>query len=252
MMKLNSLASNLLAWSTAFLNWLVFYGIARAFDSAISFEIATMLAGGLVIHEYGHKLAMNFYGIRAHLIFLVILGGASPDYRDKQRYERLDYQKKSVIYFAGVIGNFIAMLIGLILYHLDPISYDIALRNVNLNAILVFYNIFPIWITDGGRFAKLFFDSTPEHMDQAWIYRIGIPIAMAAIFITIITPEFFLVTITVMFWGLHFQATHDDPDGCFSPLALNKPQRHKWAIFYLALFISSMYILGVTPNWIHG
>ncbi len=248
-MKLNRLESFLLAAFTAVANWVVFYLLAKHFNSVMRIEMATMLIGGLVIHEIGHAIAMEYNGIRAHLIFLVILGGASPDKRDIKCYEKLHYQNKSCIYFAGVIGNLIAIIIGFVLYYLGIISFNLAMMNVNLNAVLIFYNIFPLWITDGGRWAKLFFDSTPEDLDFGWIFKIGIPIAMAAMFITILTPEIFLFTGPIMLWSLHFQATHDDPEGSYSPLALSPDQRKYWAIFYLIIFVLSMILLGISPKW---
>ncbi|MFZ6036227.1 MAG: hypothetical protein ACOYUK_03740 [Patescibacteria group bacterium] len=212
--------------------------------------MATILIVSIVVHEIGHAVVLEANGVMTHMFFAIILGGVTYDKRYKHVEARLPWNTKALTYLAGVMGNLVVALAGGMLYWMGLVTAMEALQIVNLNAVLIFYNIFPVWITDGGRFTKIFFDSSPEHMDGHWVFRMLIPIGMAAFFLTIVSPQMFLFTTPVMFWSLHYQATHDDPKGSKNKLAMTQPQRIRWATIYITIFTVGMIMLAYTPDWI--
>ncbi len=87
----------LVAVGTAALNWLVFLQTGKWLHFQDPAFFATAITMTLVIHELGHLVVLEANGIKTHLIFLVILGGAMPDPSCKDKLDKLPWSNKAAI-----------------------------------------------------------------------------------------------------------------------------------------------------------
>lgn len=239
----------LTALVTAFLNWLVFYFVASKFNSMDPDFIAWILILSIVLHEIGHLMTMEWFGVKTHMFFAVIIGGAFPDFKFRQRFESLNWSSLAGIYLAGVTMNLVMALYGYYLYANDNITMLQFSQITNLNGALILYNLLPIWIFDGGRFAKALFDSIPEHKDYSFAITIFVAIAIVGIMCKILGLRDFIYTIPLILWGLWNKATNDDPDGSTKPEAMTRNQTIGWSVYYLLLVIAGMIMLAMTETW---
>lgn len=236
---------------TAILNWWAFYYIAVHFGSQNPWFMATSLLTAIVIHELGHWIVLEISGIRTYLIFLVILGGALPDPSLKRRHDALPWGRQAFINLAGVLGNVLMVFGAFVLRVLGYISDRELLSIANLNGSLILYNLFPLFIFDGGRFAKVLFNSVPEDKDFNYVFAIGIPYLVAAILASILTGGYFLTGAFILLWGLQFQARNDDPNGSNHRLAMPPAETRRWAALYIALLCIGLWWMAITPSWMY-
>ncbi len=240
----------LVAVGTAVLNWIVFLQIGKWLHFQDPNFFATAITMTLVIHELGHLIVLEANGIKTHLIFLVILGGAMPDPSCKDKLDRLPWSNKAAIYLAGVTANVFVVVAYGILTAMGAVTVTHLEAVVNISGALILYNLLPLWIFDGGHFAKVFFDSVSEDRDGHFVWGIGITFFIAAIMLIALGGQDLTVSGLWLFWGLQFRAKHDDPYGSRSELAMTVNQQRNWAIYYLFLLILGMVFLATTRVWI--
>ncbi|MFC1662719.1 hypothetical protein ACFL04_00955 [Patescibacteria group bacterium] len=234
---------------TAAANWLVFYWVAVKFGSPAPEFIAWIVLLSVVLHEIGHLIVLEANGIKTYLVFLVILGGAIPDPKHKDKYLGLPHHTLAQIYLAGVTLNLLMVLGSVVLYWLGDISARELGQITNLSGIMILFNLLPIWIFDGGRFAKIFFDSSPEDKDTGYVIKFTAIIGVVFFLLTLLTEYSFIFSLLLLFWGLHFRANHDDPMGSHSKQAMSKKQLKGWAYYYAALMILAAYFMASTDKW---
>lgn len=239
------------AVATAALNWWVFYSIAVHFHSQDPWFMATALLASVVVHELGHLSVLEANGIRTYLVFLVILGGAIPDPSQKARLNHLPWNTKALIYLAGVFGNTLVIIAGLVMMANDAITPQQYQSLVNLNAVLILFNLFPVFIFDGGRFAKVLFDSIPEDKDAMYVFVIWAVYAVAVGTVSLLTHQLYTTGLLVLLWGLHFQAKHDDVNGSHNRLAMKSGQIKAWATVYVLLLAVSLYLSTLSKTWMY-
>lgn len=238
----------LIAAITAILTYVVFYGLASYFGAVNPHFIASALITVLVIHEAGHLLAFEANGIPARMFFLVILGGASPIRGYQSKFEQLPSERKASIILAGIGGNFIVMFGAYLLLQFNYLTYLEFLKILNLNGVLILWNLFPLWIFDGGHFAKLLFDSIPEDKDTKYAVILALGFFLALIAALIISGKISFVCLWLFTWGLHRQASHDDPYGSEKPEAIPGVRLKYWAMLYLIMISAGAILASVTPN----
>lgn len=241
--------SGTLAVVTAVLNWGAFYGLARLFRVEEPFFLATILILSIVIHEIIHLIFLEAKGIKSTLIFLVVMGGAVPHRSHQHKILSLPWSTLAAIYLSGVCGNYLVILGASILLLFGRLTTHHFEQIVNLNALLVMYNLWPVWKLDGGHFAKLLFNSISEDRDMNYAISLGLTVGLVAITMTIISPTNFIITAWFVTWGLFFRATHDDPTGSTKHLAMTRRQQKRWAILYVSLICASIVLMGVTEPW---
>ncbi len=250
MSPLKRLFSILVAVLTAVANWYIFCWLAGVLKLSNPEFLANILLLSVIVHEIGHWIVLETSGIPTHLIFLVVLGGAVPDPKYKAALNSLDWSNKALIYMAGVSMNVLLMVIVLVMYLMDNISSVQTQQIVNLNGILIFFNVLPIGIFDGGRFAKVLFDSIPEDLDIKFTFKILLPVYAVVILLLIVVGRFDFVSLSLLLWGLQFQANHDDPEGSSNKLAMTKNQYGNWTLVYIGFLIVGLIAEATTKNWI--
>lgn len=244
------LAWYVVAIATIVLNYWAFYGIASLFGSKIPHFIAISLTVSMFVHELGHLIVMEANGVPSMMVFLVLLGGAGPLPRGRERDKNLNWGNQAAIMLAGVAGNLAIILAVGLFWSLGYVSADTCLRTWNLNAILIMWNLFPLWKLDGGHFTQLLFDSIDENRDTK--YEMGLSAAFFAILIMVlvICGKFNLFNFWLFFWGLHYKANHDDRPGSQNIKKIPLQSQKWWAILYLVMIGIGVVILSSTPVWL--
>lgn len=113
-----------------------------------TFEFALMLIACLVIHEYGHVRAMQYFGIKTKGIYLIpFVGGlAVSDDKITTRWQDV------VISLMGPAFGLITSVLGVVLYYATEM--DIFAGVAVLSALLNLFNLLPILPLDGGHVLK--------------------------------------------------------------------------------------------------
>lgn len=231
-------------------NYWVFYGIAYLLGAKSPHFIAGALTSAMFIHELFHFLFFEINGIPSLMIFLVVIGGVSPIPGFGPKFSKLSWERQSMIILAGVLGNFVMMVIAYFLEAKGFISHIEFLKLLNLNGVLVMWNLFAFGKFDGGLFTKILFDSISENRDTK--YEMGLTAAFLLIIIglLIITGKYSLFNIALFFWGIHWQANHDDPYGSRNKKAIPVSHQKWWAIVYLIMIAAGAVITILTPTWL--
>ncbi len=240
----------LVATVTAVLNWYAFEYLAEWLGASDPSFVATMLLVSIVVHELGHLAVLEANGIRTYLVFLVILGGAIPDPRQKERFDALSWNTKAGIYLAGVAANILVIVAYGILYGAGAVTGAELMQVANLNGSLILFNLLPFGIFDGGRFTKVLFDSVSEDRDRDFVHGMAITIGIVGIATAILTLQFYFGTIYLIFWGLRLQSKRDDPKGSYDRRAMTVEEQRTWAGAYVFLVALGITLLSTTTDWL--
>lgn len=238
----------LIALSTAFLNYLVFHAIAVHFHSSDPSFIATTIMATLIVHELGHLIAFELFGIKTIIFFAVIIGGACP--LNNQRFKNLDWSKHAIVLMAGVAMNFLLIIFTALLGRQFGLSTVECERIINLQATIIVWNMLPLPLSDGAKFLKLLFDSVPERLDSLYANTIRIIGYAGAIVVTVAGGVNFILGAMLLFFMAGHYATHDNPLGSSSPLAMSRIAQRCWTAFYLILLLANMWIAAFTHKWL--
>jgi Zn-dependent protease len=217
--------------------------------SSIPHFIAFSLTVTMVIHELGHLIAFELNGVPARMIFLVVVGGASPFKDYNRKFNQLPWARQASIVLAGVGGNIILAIAAYFLYLNQGIPYMELMRLLNLTGLLIFWNLLPFWITDGAHFTKLLFNSVSENRDTKFEIGLVLWFSLVLFVLGIICGKISVGNLWFFLWGLHYQANHDDPRGSRSPMAIPEHHQKWWAALYLAIMTIGVVLMMTTPEW---
>ncbi len=119
-----------------------------AYSWLFSFEFALVLIACLVIHEYGHVRAMQYFGMKTKGMYLIpFMGGlALSDEKINTRWQNV------VISIMGPTFGLVASLIALVLYWFTNNLFFAGIAAIN--ALLNLFNMLPILPLDGGHILK--------------------------------------------------------------------------------------------------
>ena len=239
----------LIAIATGALTYWIFYAISSYFGAPNPHFIASALLVAMVIHEVLHLIALEINGIPAFTFFLVIIGGASPLPNYTSKYEQLSWERQASVVLAGVIGNFLVMVGAYFLSQGNYIAYADFLKILNLNGVLVLWNLFPLWIFDGGRFAKILFNSISESEDTKYAIGLITGFLCILIIVLIISGKLSFTHFWLFFWGIQYQSRHDEPYGSEDRRAIPESHWKWWAALFLIMISVGAIIASTTPNW---
>ena len=127
----------------------VFAGASvAAYSWLFSIEFALALIACLVIHEYGHIRAMQYFKMPTKGIYLIpFVGGlALSDGKINTRWQDV------VISIMGPTFGMLLSLVALVVYWITDLPFFAALAS--LNALLNLFNLLPILPLDGGHILK--------------------------------------------------------------------------------------------------
>lgn len=132
--------------TSLFIYALMFYFI---FDRNIAYIAAVLLV--LLIHEFGHFIAMKVYNYQNVKLFIVPLLGAFVS----GKKQSVSQKQMSVIILAGPLPG---LLIGFALYFVNrSIGNETVKMLANTFIFLNLFNLLPIYPLDGGRFLENLF-----------------------------------------------------------------------------------------------
>ena len=258
----------LIAIGTAVLNYYVFYFIAELFGSKNPGFIALLFASAVIIHELFHFVAFEANGIHARMFFLLVMGGTCELKSFKEKFVNLSLEKKAIIFISGVFGNIILIVVFFFLFKEGFLSQKEFFSALNLNSVLILYNLFPLWIFDGGYFAKTLFDSINNRRRDT-DYELAMLAGFVGILmiIMIITGNLditsflaiplalhirarMLISLRWIPFDLHIRSRTEEPIGFESLKAIPMSRQKWWATLYLILILISAIIVANTTSWI--
>lgn len=119
-----------------------------AYSWLFSFQFALVLIACLVIHEYGHIKAMQYFGIKTKGMYLIpFMGGlALSDDKINTRWQDI------VISIMGPTFGLLASIVSLIAYWITDNLFFAGIAAIN--ALLNLFNMMPILPLDGGHILK--------------------------------------------------------------------------------------------------
>ncbi len=241
----------LIAFATAVANYFVFVWVANAFHLDNPEFLASILILAIVIHEVGHMIVLEHYGVKTYMFFAVILGGVGPQKAYVEKFKNLPWGQVSAVALAGVMGNVLMVVASLLLYSLGYVSGEEFSRIANLNGLLIFWNLIPFGMLDGGRVAKALFDSIPENEDGKYVLMFRVTILIGAIILLAFNAANVIIAAYAFFFAIRHKANNDDPNGSYSEKAMTKSQYEKWAMIYLILFLAGLALGAIFPDWLN-
>jgi len=197
----------------------------------------------LLAHELGHMAAFAVYGVTCHLIAIPFLGaGAIPT--DQKAFAGFSDFRKSVAVLAGPVVNLVLMFAGFAIAGSDrPLGLTIA----GINASLAAFNLLPISITDGGRFAKALFASLNEENDL----KVALTASVLALIMALslgLAGKFVYFPILL---AIFFQrgAKQDNPRETYAPGAMNLKTATVMLAVYTVTLVPAYLATIFLPNW---
>lgn len=235
---------------TAILNYYFFYFSAQLLGSKNPGFIAFMFISAVFAHETMHLIAFELNGIPAKMFFLLIIGGTVEFKEYKEALKSLAWEKHSIIVMAGVFGNFLVIAASFFVFRTGLMRFSEFLAIVNLNSVLILYNLIPLWPFDGGYFAKMFFNSMPKNRNND--YQISITASFIGILIItlFITGSLELISFLLIPFALYVRARKNNTFGPQNPNAIPVSRQKWWAAIYLILISVSAIIVANTTSWV--
>jgi Zn-dependent protease len=197
------------------LGWfgVVYYeaGGARAAAFGVAFILLLFLC--VLLHEFGHAFAARAFGIRTPDITLLPIGGVA-------RLERMprNPMQELIVAVAGpavnvVIAAVLFVVIGGV-FHWSDIRFidrpggSLLVRLMQVNVLLVLFNLIPAFPMDGGRILRALLATSMDHVTATqWAARVGQVIAVLfAIYGALQWNPFLLLIAMFVFSGAQQEA----------------------------------------------
>ena len=108
----------------------------------------------VIIHELGHVFFLNYFKYKIESIEIFPFGGLTKSYKMLNTPIKHDL----IIYFGGILFQFILFLIFHILYYKMFITLNTYNLFIKYNLSILIFNVLPIRPLDGGEIIKLFLE----------------------------------------------------------------------------------------------
>jgi Zn-dependent protease len=150
-----------------------------------------ILAGVILIHEWGHFLAMKTFDYKELSIFFIPLVGAIAS----GSKDNISQRQKVIILLAGPVPG---ILIGMLLYTFGTeLQNELMIRAGNIFLLINLFNLLPVIPLDGGQLIKTLFFESKEVINGifmgASILLLGYFAIVSESFIFLIVPLFLLM-----------------------------------------------------------
>lgn len=200
-----------------------------------------ILMASILLHEAGHWLVLRSAGLKPSMFFVPLLGAAvtAGDWVTK-----LNHKGRALVALAGPGVNFGLFLLGIILY-LGGDSRGMTLAS--LNASLVWFNLIPILIFDGQKFATAIFASLNEEQDGIVEGLISLVVMVAGVGL-IIAGKLSFFSLLVIF-GLKRESVNDNPRDAYSRKAMSVSTASWLSVGYTVMLVSTMIASAFLPYW---
>ena len=257
-----------IAAATALLNYYVFLLIAELLGSKKPEFIALMFASAVIVHEIFHYLAFEANKIPARMFFLFVMGGTMELKAFKEKLADLSLERKAIIFISGVFGNIFVIIAYFLFFRQGFLTQNEFLSVLNLNSVLILYNLFPLWIFDGGYFAKTLFNSINNRRRDT-DYELAMMAGFVGILMIIMVitgnldiTSFLVIPLALhirarmlisLHWvpfDLHIRSRIEEPLGFKNPKSIPLSRQKWWAALYLILILISAIIVANTTSWI--
>lgn len=195
---------------------------------------AYLLVGSITIHEVGHMLAIFSYGGRPYLVFIPFLGAAT--FYSVEEIQKLTWFQQAIVGLSGCFLNFLIMVASIIAYKfVDGGKYWLFLAA--LNSSFVVFNLLPLSIFDGNKFAQALFNSLNEEGDRTYVSMIKL-LSYIASFVLALMGKLTLFPFGIIF-GMINASRNDSPTEAYSGRAMSRSQAAflTW-VYCLMIFIA--------------
>ncbi|OGL61158.1 hypothetical protein A2752_01785 [Candidatus Uhrbacteria bacterium RIFCSPHIGHO2_01_FULL_46_23] len=227
---------------SAAISWIIYWGTARAWGTNEAALTATVLLFSIFFHELCHAVVLESSGVKTLMVFMAVGAGVMPVPQAVARYKDLHSSRMAAVTLAGVTGNLVIALAATAMKSAGILNASWTDWIRLTNAGLIGLNLLPAGTLDGGRFARLLFDSVSEDHDYRFARLMG-AVIMLAVGLTIAFHHRFTPLAPLIIIQLYKRANDDDPWGSASKKAMTLPQQRAWATAYIALFCTAT-ILG--------
>ncbi len=170
-----------------FVAWMYYQngGVAAAWDGLV---FVLLLFVCVLLHEFGHAFAARAFGIRTPDITLLPIGGVA-------RLERMpkNPMQELIVAAAGPAVNVVIVLALWIVLGISAISRDLtsvgeatdlAMRLLQVNIVLIVFNLIPAFPMDGGRILRALLGMKFSHA-TATVVASRVGQVMAALFVVV-------------------------------------------------------------------
>jgi Zn-dependent protease len=178
-------------------SWFVFLGILALLNGFLSIVILLMVFFLVVLHEYGHCWAAQWFGVEVRDVTLYPVGGVA-----SMRFNHGEAKQEIVIALAGPAVNIVLFIlsgIGAYIAYLLQQQYLLLVGIIlcYFNAVLAIFNLLPIFPMDGGRVLRGILTKCIGDYEKAtwWVVRVGqcLCVVMIGVGIWVANPLFVLI-----------------------------------------------------------
>ncbi len=206
---------------------------------------ASIFLGTLLVDLFGHMIAYRLYGIETKLTFFMLGEAIHPIEKHEYRKKRENWAHLARIQLSGAMANLLFIFIALIFSVAKILDYHHFVQIVLINCLFMISSLIPLWELDGGRFAKLLFDSTPKRHDMGRALMMISCLSFLFLVAYLQLYPVFLYVLLIYITGLLYAAVSSKRRASKSPRAISKKERHQLTAFYLTLVIIPIILLLV-------
>lgn len=128
--------------------WII---IAISIATAHFLEVCLLL-GIIFVHEMGHAAAASFFSWRIKKITLLPFGGVA----EMEEHGNRPLKEEAIVVLAGPLQHFWMVALAYALQLFGMISEDMYQLFFQYNAMILIFNLFPVWPLDGGKLIFMF------------------------------------------------------------------------------------------------
>ncbi|MGC9347899.1 MAG: hypothetical protein ACP5JG_07165 [Anaerolineae bacterium] len=223
-----------------------------------SIELGLIVTITLALHELGHILMLNRFGIDWEVRFGLF--GAATVTPMEQR-QQLDHYDNSLVHLAGPLANVTQALISCAVHGVAYVLTGgapgtIWLRIANFAGLIALLNFLPLGhLSDGGKFAGRLFASLTESSESRLLWSLFVWLISLTWIVAVSWGDTArtITTLTVGVWyvgGMLIESRADNPADAQSPRAMTfRDGARLFALLGLGLLLSTALVL-LTPFWL--
>lgn len=150
----------------------------------------------VVLHEYGHLIAMKIFGYHSLGINFNVYGAGL---KSQNIYKR---KHDIIISMAGPFVNIILIILNVCLWWVFPSIYVFTIDFVNINLVVLIFNLLPIYPLDGGR---VLFAILENKINRRKLAKVNCVICMClGVFFVLVfvCSLFYTINLNLLFVGL--------------------------------------------------
>ena len=123
------------------------WAVAAIAVATAQFSGILLLFAIVFIHEMGHAAAAHYYKWRIKSITILPFGGSM----ETEEYGNRPMKEEAAVILLGPIQHLWLAGVFFLLYNTSFISYEMYRQFFHVNAVIMIFNLLPVWPLDGGK-----------------------------------------------------------------------------------------------------